>query len=89
MNVLRMLTSRYIARAYLVPLDKTKRSIGMADRDVGDGTAESLILPKEDLNGWRKRWEEGRTAWHKTTVDPVLEVYTNHRATPYPFPSTN
>ena len=31
-------------------------------------------LPKEDLDGWRQRWEEGRTGWHKTTVDPVLEV---------------
>ena len=33
-----------------------------------------MALPSENLQFWEKRWEEGKTAWHKNIVDPVLEV---------------
>ena len=32
------------------------------------------ILPTQDHESWHKRWEMGRIGWHKTAVDPVLEV---------------
>ena len=43
---------------------------------------EEQILPHMDVEGWHKRWKEGRIGWHKTEVDPVLEVLEslNHKA---------
>ena len=35
---------------------------------------EERPLPHQDHEGWLQRWKEGRINWHKTVVDPVLEV---------------
>ena len=40
----------------------------------GPAGGADLALTGLNHEGWHKRWDEGRIGWHKTVVDPALEV---------------
>ena len=45
----------------------------LPERDMS-AAAPASALHSEDHEGWHRRWEEGRTAWHNSSVNPVLDV---------------